>query len=280
MPQLYVLSGAEVGKSFAIAHGSVAGRTPECAVVLKHASISRKHARFECIEGRWRVVDEGSRNGVIVERRRVPSFDLEDQAEFQLGEVLLRFRLTDAAPAVAQPAAAAPLASAAPVASIAPAGEPDEISLEEPEPDAGARSFASPEPKPAAPARIPVDPHMIRTTISPRVPPAPPPLAAARSVADTGFGPAPAAGAAISRSANRAGERILQYHKVENVRGVGGTDLAQLPGAAKFLIALGAAVVLAGLAWLAFSGTSLVKERIVERGTPEAPDDPPPLDGE
>src|SRR5688572_22178224 len=142
--QLFVLNGPDVGKSFELAHGHRAGRSPECEIVLRHASISRRHAHFEREDGErqdgaWYVVDDGSRNGVIVDKQRVERAKLFDAQEFQLGELELRFRLLEAESAPASPQARAPhgAAAATPVASKTD-DDADEILLEggddEPEP--------------------------------------------------------------------------------------------------------------------------------------------------
>ena len=47
MPRLYVLSGPDVGRSYAVDDGSVLGRARDCDVALRGASVSRHHARVE-----------------------------------------------------------------------------------------------------------------------------------------------------------------------------------------------------------------------------------------
>ena len=47
------------------------GRGAECELVLDSTQVSRVHARIEAIEGAFRLVDEGSRNGTYVNGRRV-----------------------------------------------------------------------------------------------------------------------------------------------------------------------------------------------------------------
>lgn len=293
MPQLFVLSGPEVGKSFVVKPGAVVGRTPECAIALKHASISRHHAHFECSEGRWTIVDDGSRNGLVHDKRRVEKLELEDQLEFQLGEILLRFRSADPEPASAAPRPArAPVVAAQPpaVEELTLEGA-DELSLED-APQPGPSPAPAPRPAPpavSAPAaqrdalRAPVDPHLVLTQVSPRVPPAPPPQFK-NTLLDTGFGPAPAsAGGAISRSKERAGERILQFNKIENTRGLAHADMAQLSAPVKWLLGLLAIAVMAALAWLAFSGTAFLKQHLGGgAASDEAQDEPaaPPADGE
>jgi hypothetical protein len=109
MPQLFVLSGPDIGRSFTVRHGDTLGRSPECIVTLKHASLSRNHAHVECEGERWFIVDDGSRNGVLVGKQRTARAELRDMDEFQLGELHLRFRTS--APAVEAPPAPKPATS-------------------------------------------------------------------------------------------------------------------------------------------------------------------------
>lgn len=255
MAQLFVLSGPDVGKHFTLAEGDVLGRAPECSIQLRHASISRRHARVEREGERWFVVDEGSRNGVVHDTLRVTRLELVDQREFQLGELLLRFRAdeTDVAlappPVVRQPAPR-------------PQFEVDEIELEGEDtlPRASAPTqFSAPPPQRAAPT-----PSFAPAGAEPRIERrSPPPAAPApRPAVDTGFGPAPSgAGATISRNKDRAGERILQFNKVEAKSGLGNAELSQLSAPIKLAIAIVALLVLGGLAWLAFSGTAWLKSK-------------------
>lgn len=144
MAQIFVLSGPDIGRSFTVAHGDTLGRSPECVITLKHASLSRNHAHLEQLDGHWFIVDNDSRNGVLVQRQRTPRAELTDMAEFQLGELHLRFRLS--APAESAPRAAAstsppavptsPAAAPTPPAAPARVEEPEELSLEG-ETDAG-----------------------------------------------------------------------------------------------------------------------------------------------
>ncbi len=79
-----------------IASGDVVGRDPAVAVPLPHASISRRHARFdEAGDGRWSIVDLGSKNGLRVDGYRVDQATLAHGQWFAVGDVFARFRLTD-----------------------------------------------------------------------------------------------------------------------------------------------------------------------------------------
>ncbi len=96
MPTVYVLDGPDLGKQVRVESGAVLGRNPDCAVQVRHRSVSRRHARIEEQGGRWHVVDLGSRNGVFVADERVERHLLSDGIELRLGEVALRIRLEDA----------------------------------------------------------------------------------------------------------------------------------------------------------------------------------------
>lgn len=139
MARLYVLSGPDLGKSFEVAPGATLGRATDCAAVMRDHSVSRQHARLECHDDRWSVVDLGSRNGLVSGGKKMPRIELADGAEFQLGEVLLRFR--------------ANVAEAPPPAPPPPPPPPveDEIVLE------GVVEEAPPAPKLPAP-------ELVRTT--------------------------------------------------------------------------------------------------------------------
>src|SRR5258707_13748521 len=109
MARLYVLSGPDLGRSFEVAPGATLGRATDCTAVMRDHSISRQHARLELHDGRWTLVDLGSRNGIIVGGAKTPRAELADGAEFHLGEVLLRFRsgASEAPPGAARPPAPA-----------------------------------------------------------------------------------------------------------------------------------------------------------------------------
>ncbi|RIK97376.1 MAG: hypothetical protein DCC71_21740 [Proteobacteria bacterium] len=88
----------------------VAGRSSDCDVVLAQDEVSRRHARFERVDGRYEVRDLGSVNGTFVNGRRIEceslcSGDVVQIEGFQLTFVLDREPI-DAAVA-AEPAAAA-----------------------------------------------------------------------------------------------------------------------------------------------------------------------------
>ena len=246
MARLYVLSGPDLGKSFEIEPGATLGRSTDCAVVLRDHSVSRQHARLECHDGRWSVVDLDSRNGLFVGEAKQPRAALADGAEFKLGEVLCRFRADAAAPApVPVPAAPRP-----PVE--------DEIvleSAEEPElelPD-------DPAPVPA-PARVQAP--------APARPPAPPPFPKPAN-------PSPELVSTARRPTPGFEQRdrgVLQYSKVEAHGGFLQEELSQQPWYLKIGVWILALALCTLAAWAAFHATSFFKEKVVG---PETPVDSP-----
>lgn len=263
MAKLYVLSGPELGKSVAVQAGDSVGRTAETQITLKHASISRRHAHFECENGVWSVVDDGSTNGITSQGARTKRLALTDGCEFKLGEIELRFR-AEASETTRQAPPVVPAPSPAPV----PAADDDEIRLEgDDEPPSAAPQRPAPRAEPAPFRSEPASPRSeprFESQVEPRVRAATPSPAPVRAQpVDTGFGPAPAgAGATINRNKERSGERILQYSKVEGRGGLANADLAQVGGFTKFLVVVAALAFAAGIAWFAFSGASWFKSRV------------------
>lgn len=117
-----VRDGPLQGERFELLDGDVLGRVRSCAVVVKHGSVSREHARVERDDGGWCLVDLGSVNGIRSGGRRVERARLSEGDEVSLGEVRLVVlecaelrELEEHAPAPAprRPAAPPPLDSRA-----------------------------------------------------------------------------------------------------------------------------------------------------------------------
>jgi len=235
--QLFVLSGSDVGRSFDVRPGDTIGRSPDCILVLKDASISRRHAHLEEAGGAWSVVDDGSRNGVVAEGTRVERAPLRDGQEFLLGEVLLRFRCE----AVAEPAPAPPPPGPAPAPPPAPRPAP------------AARSPRSPAAEPTSAD----DGGLV--------------LEGAEEIDLASAAPAPAAARAATREglAEQRG-RVLQYHRVPETGSALSFELAQLPAWQRYGLYLLALAVLAGATAAAFLGAAFVKERLTGGGTAPA----------
>jgi hypothetical protein len=70
------------------------GRTNENAVVIDHPSLSRLHAWFERGRRAWQLIDAGSRNGTVVNGKRLSARDpqiLSDRAVVGFGDVSAQF---------------------------------------------------------------------------------------------------------------------------------------------------------------------------------------------
>jgi len=257
MPKIFVLSGPDVGMSFDVGDGAMMGRSAESGVPLRHPSVSRHHAHLELDGGVWWIVDEGSRNGLTVADERVPRAPLSDGDEFELGEVLLRFRLEGAAaaslPAIpAQAPAPAPAAippapapAAIPPAPVAAEGE---IVLE-----GDWDPMATPAPAAMRPAASD-DPDA----------PGVPRMESARARASAKL----AAAGALPKAA-AGGRGVLQYNKVEARPGFLGADLGQQPWWIKTAAVVLALVMFALVGWLAFRGTMWMRGE---------PDEAPPIE--
>ena len=225
--QLYVLSGPDVGRSFDVKPGDTIGRSPDCIITVRDPSVSRAHAHLERTDGAWYVVDDGSRNGVTVGDRRHGRAPIGDMDEFSLGELLLRFR--EETPAAApSPIETRAVVAPAPTPSAPPpaAGEDDGLDLEDPDEIeiAPAASGAS---GPAAP--------LARTTLAPNP---------------------------VATIPGAAGERVLQYHKVQGGGGFSASELGQHPLWVRALVLLLGVALMAAIAFFAFRGTSFVKSKM------------------
>jgi len=96
---LVVLSGERPGAMIVIGEGQdfVVGRTTEASYAIDDDSLSRRHARFFRLAGKYAIEDLKSTNGTFVEGSRLaePAF-LEPGARIQLGQnTVMRFELQD-----------------------------------------------------------------------------------------------------------------------------------------------------------------------------------------
>jgi DNA-binding winged helix-turn-helix (wHTH) protein len=78
---------------------NVIGRDRDCPVRIDSAALSRRHARLIVTGGATTLEDLGSKNGTLVNGRRVTqTIALNDNDEIQVGSVTLRYRLLDVLP--------------------------------------------------------------------------------------------------------------------------------------------------------------------------------------
>jgi len=244
--QFFALSGADVGRSFDARPGDTIGRSPECVLVLRDASISRRHAHLEEVGGRWSVVDDGSRNGISVGSVRRARLELADGDEFLLGEVLLRFRTNaptassaGASPSVGRTAARAP----APEITSKPAAVSSK-------PAEGPRAPEPPRARPA-PAPAPVDDGELVLEEAHEI-----------QLGATVVRPQAEAQAARGKALAEQRGRILQYHRASEGGSALSFELAQLPNWQRYALYTLGLLLLAGAAAAAFFGSAFVKERL------------------
>jgi len=91
--QVFILSGRDVGRSFTVEEASRLGRSSGCEISLRDRSISRFHAKLECVDGAWFLEDLNSRNGVRRDGRRLKRVEVMDRDEFLLGQLPIRIRI-------------------------------------------------------------------------------------------------------------------------------------------------------------------------------------------
>jgi len=249
MARIYILSGPELGRTFEVKDGATIGRAVEAGVQLRDASVSRHHAKLELREGTWRIVDAGSRNGVTLRGERVTDAALADGDEFQVGDVLLRFRVAMPPPEAVPESP--PEALRAPI--VAKEIEPDEITLEEdpvsalPSPSLPpARSPSTSLPSAASPGPALAGPRVARSLKAPAAPAATP---LERTVANV----------RRTMQTEDRGKKVLQYNRIPDRAGFFGSDLAQYPLWIKLAAVLFALVVSAAIFLVAFKGTSFLK---------------------
>lgn len=77
------------------------GRDPNCAILLRHDSVSSRHARLDwrAQHARWFVEDNVSRNGTFVNGERVSQRALADGDRVKVGAVEFVFEIEPLSPA-------------------------------------------------------------------------------------------------------------------------------------------------------------------------------------
>jgi predicted component of type VI protein secretion system len=261
MPVLFALSGPDLGRSFEVVEGSLIGRVEECDVILRDASVSRRHARLEQRGESWALVDLGSSNGITSVGRRAKELELEDGALFELGKVEMRFRMeADEAgtasltgrsrqPSRPEPTAGSELLFDSGLDDEPEGGTSAEIVLEDEE-------LLDAPPKPGSAAQAPSSP-----------PPSSPPRATPPRMGGDPPQAVPSSGGVEVRDAGRP---ILQYSKTPARRGFFQADLAQYPLWVRLLAGILVAAVFVSLFFVAYRATGAMKERAVGEAELEA----------
>ncbi|GAB4569678.1 MAG: winged helix-turn-helix domain-containing protein [Anaerolineae bacterium] len=104
--KLVCLTGATAGHVYLLPRErTILGRAPQCDIALDDPFASRQHAAILWEQGRYRLVDLGSKNGVFVDGQRVTEAWLEEGQVIQVGQT--QFRFHDPAATMTQPMAGA-----------------------------------------------------------------------------------------------------------------------------------------------------------------------------
>ncbi|RYD50719.1 MAG: FHA domain-containing protein [Sphingobacteriales bacterium] len=69
------------------------GRSPECALVLTHPTVSKVHAQVQLRDGSWWIEDLGSTNGTYVDDQKITKMLLHNGSKLFLGQVSGMFML-------------------------------------------------------------------------------------------------------------------------------------------------------------------------------------------
>jgi serine phosphatase RsbU (regulator of sigma subunit)/pSer/pThr/pTyr-binding forkhead associated (FHA) protein len=71
-PSLHVLKGVNAGQHISLSGDKIVlGRSPDCQVVIPENSVSRAHAHILCIQGKYYIEDQRSRNHTFVNNQQI-----------------------------------------------------------------------------------------------------------------------------------------------------------------------------------------------------------------
>jgi hypothetical protein len=114
---------------FALKETTTIGRDKGNGVQIKDRGMSRKHCRIEKTPGGWKIVDLGSRNGIVVNDEKVPERDLATGDVMKIGNVPIEFE--GDTPAAPKPPPPAPKKTAPPPPPLIAPEEKPEPTLQE-----------------------------------------------------------------------------------------------------------------------------------------------------
>lgn len=103
-PLLEQVAGNGKGRVFELSQARISiGRSDHNSIVIPHESVSREHAFIELgPDGSYVIIDNGSKNGVVVNGTRVEAVPLRDQDVIQLGAFGFRYSFPEIAEAPGQ----------------------------------------------------------------------------------------------------------------------------------------------------------------------------------
>ncbi len=91
MARLVVESGPDSGREFPLGDVAVIGRLPTVQVALSDMNTSREHTRVLHQGDMWFLVDLGSRNGTLVNGKKVQRHKLAQGDRIAIGKTVMRF---------------------------------------------------------------------------------------------------------------------------------------------------------------------------------------------
>lgn len=93
--KLTVIEGPDAGRSFLLRPGKqILGRQPACDFILTDEQVSRRHCQLEESHDRVMVTDLGSRNGTIVNGKKVERTFLNPGDRMQVGRTVLELQVS------------------------------------------------------------------------------------------------------------------------------------------------------------------------------------------
>ena len=95
MPRLVVLRGPDQGRAFEVSDNTAIGRSGANSVQLSGEKVSRRHATIIREDDFYIFTDHGSRNGVMVNGRKVDRTVLASGDRIEIGNALLLFELDE-----------------------------------------------------------------------------------------------------------------------------------------------------------------------------------------
>ncbi len=91
MPYLVVFSRGQVMERRPLVDSICIGRSAECDLVVRDILLSRAHCRIEPTPDGWLLTDLASKNGTVLDGRRVETRRLRDGDSFRLGKTVISF---------------------------------------------------------------------------------------------------------------------------------------------------------------------------------------------